>query len=314
VRARKSTVLSSYSNSVAVTTYANTVHINFSADLSAPAPWNNTRIVPQQGQVFPNLKDNTGGASSAGLQLTGMFAGIYQAGMTTGNNSGVVPDNVMIESYGLFPGQSATIKLTGLDVSRRYDLTFFASSQSWGDVNVGYTVNGKTSLLNASLNTTGTLTMYDIVPDEYGNIDITVAPGTQYSQYGLIGGLIVQGYTPAPAVVPQLPAARTQGIMLAPDTEEMLEEKAPEATPIVAYPNPFDAAFNLSLTAASEDRLTLQLFDAGGKAVYQNTVTVSRGLNRIAVQPAKSLVPGVYFLKAHFANGNRDQMIRVIKR
>ena len=101
----------------------------------------------------------------------------------------------MSQSYGLFPGQSAYLKLSGLNLNMHYDLTFFASSRAYGDVNVAYTVNGKTVLLDASLNTSGTVTIYGIVPDENGKIMITVAPGTPLSQFSLIGAFIEQAYS-----------------------------------------------------------------------------------------------------------------------
>ena len=88
----------------------------------------------------------------------------------------------------------------------KYDFTFYASSQAYGDVNVAYTINGKTTLLNASLNVNGTQTIYGVTPDAYGNVNITVAPGTSTSQFGLIGALIIGGYTPSSSdVIPALP-------------------------------------------------------------------------------------------------------------
>ena len=60
-----------------------------------------------------------------------------------------------------------------------YDFTFFASSRAYGDVNIAYTVNGKTCLLNTSLNTTGTVTIYGIVPDENGEITLLLLQAQQ---------------------------------------------------------------------------------------------------------------------------------------
>ncbi|MEJ7912619.1 MAG: putative Ig domain-containing protein, partial [Chitinophagaceae bacterium] len=304
VRAKRNTELSDYSNVRSAKTYANTVHINFSNDYDAPAPWNNTNTVPQQGYVWNNLRDNTGTSSSVGLEETGLFAGLYGGGMTTGNNSGIFPDNVMIESYGLFPGQSATLKLTGLDVSKKYDFTFFASSQAWGDVNVAYTVNNKTSLLNASLNKTGAVTMYDIVSDEFGNVDISIAPGTQYSQFGLIGALIVQGYTPTSGAVPPVPGAPIQTATVYQRAEEIVELQPR----ISAHPNPFSEGFTLSMTSKSTDRMQIMLFDAAGKLVYQKTTQIIAGVNTIMVTPPKTLVPGLYFLKTSIKAGKAQQI------
>ncbi len=179
VRAKKAgSVYSKYSNVAGGSTYASGVYVNFTVSNDAPTPWNNTDAPPQLDYVWNNFYDETAAPTSVGMVETGTFAGLYSAGITTGNNSGIFPDNVMIDSYGLFPGQSATMKVTGLNLTQKYDFTFFGSSNAYGDVNTAYTVNGKTCLLNTSLNKTGTVTMYNIVPDNNGEVTITIAPGT----------------------------------------------------------------------------------------------------------------------------------------
>ena len=61
----------------------------------------------------------------------------------------------MKESFGLFQGISGQLKITGLNMSMKYDISFFASAAISGDVNVSYSVNGKTIMLNAAGNKSG---------------------------------------------------------------------------------------------------------------------------------------------------------------
>jgi hypothetical protein len=179
VRAVYGTSYSAFSNTVKASTYAYNVYLNYTLNNNAPLPWNNTDALPQNGYTWNNFYDEKGMTTSTGMQLNSSWAGLYGAGMNPdANNTGIFPDTVMIDSYGLFPGQSAVFQITGLNIGMKYDFTFFASSQAYGDVNVAYTINGVTTLLNTSLNINSTQTIYGVTPDSYGNVTITVAAGT----------------------------------------------------------------------------------------------------------------------------------------
>ncbi len=168
VRAKKSgvAVYSSYSNLAVANTLTYAVYVNFNNVYKALAPWNNLNTIPQFGYVWNNLKDETNTTTSLSMTQTNTWSGLYGNGINTGSNTGVYPDNVMRESYGLFPGAIGKFKVTGLNVGLKYDFTFFASANDYSDVTVAYTIGNKTSLFNASLNKTGTITMYNIVADE----------------------------------------------------------------------------------------------------------------------------------------------------
>ena len=184
---------SSFSNTVSASTYSYNVYLNYTVNNNAPLPWNNLDAIPQIGYTWNNFFDEKGMITSTGMQLSTNWAGLYSDGKNPLNNLGAVPDTVAIDSYGLFPGQTASFQITGLNIGMKYDFTFFASSNAFGDVNVAYVINGVTTILNASLNVNGTQTIYGVTPDSYGNVTISVAPGTPQSQFGLIGALIIKG-------------------------------------------------------------------------------------------------------------------------
>ena len=147
----------------------------------------------------------------------------------------------MIDSYGLYPGQTGVFQITGLNIGMKYDFTFFASSLAQGDVNVAYTINGVTTILNASLNVNGTQTIYGITPDNYGNVSISVSAASLTSQFGLIGALVIGGYTPSVSnVVPTLPAS--PGAQFAGSTQTAVSKVETQQKPVAeikAFPNPF---------------------------------------------------------------------------
>ncbi len=213
---------SNFSNPVQATPYAYAVYMNYSV-LNAGAPWNNLLYVPNQGFVWPNnfFVDDKGAMTNTGLVENGLWAGEGTFGMTTGNNSGVVPDAVMQDAYVVFPGQNGTVQVTGLDMNLTYDLTVFGSSGFYEDQNGLYTANGKTCMLNAQNNETGELTIYGVVPDQTGTINLSVVCGTSTSQYGILNSLVLQAHKPyIPGNTPSLPAGGAGSIRQTRPTHE----------------------------------------------------------------------------------------------
>jgi len=223
--------------------------------------------------------------------------------------AGIFPENVMIESYGLFPGNSGKIKFSGLRSDMKYDFTFFASSQSTGDLTGAYTVNGQTVRINAARNNSGTITLYGVIADKFGNAEITVAPGTSSSQFGLIGALIIQAYTPVNVTEPVPPPAALQQEVFV-KSEARTETKKD----IKAYPNPFINNFTLSIDARADDKLEVFIYDIQGKLVYQKQYNgLAEGVNNINVQPDKKLTPGIYMVKAGFSNRKDYRLVKLVK-
>jgi hypothetical protein len=101
-------------------------------------PWNDIT-----GLTTNNLKDASGATTNIGLAVQGSWFTTYNTGPTTGNNSGVYPDAVLMDYlyFGIFGGpETMDTKITGLDTARKYNLTFFASSVFPGAADNGSTV------------------------------------------------------------------------------------------------------------------------------------------------------------------------------
>ncbi|MGN6211870.1 fibronectin type III domain-containing protein [Parafilimonas sp.] len=318
VRAVKPGAQSGFCNTVAAATYAQVIYVNFTFQNQANVPWNNTLALPEDGLVWNNLLDDSGIPSSISLQQTGIFAGIYAPGMNTGNNSGVFPDKVLADSYGLFTGQSATMKVTGLNVNLTYDFTFFASSQAGGDVNSSYMVNGKKAVLNASLNTKGTITVYNVQPDENGEAVITIAPNTLTSQFGLLGALLIKeheasGNAPSTehtsaSATPIAAINKTAG------TSSLQAADIITGNKVAAYPNPFVNDFTVDLSLTKPDNIRLELYAINGLLILNKNIgNLPEGKHSFKIKPDASIKPGTYILKILYRDANAASYFKLLK-
>ncbi|MBV9962994.1 MAG: fibronectin type III domain-containing protein [Parafilimonas sp.] len=313
VRAVNNSTSSAFCNAVSATTYSQVVYVNFTYTNNANTPWNNTLQLPQQGLEWNNFYDDTGVPSSISMQETSAFAGLYGAGVSTGNNSGIFPDKVLIDSYGLFVGESGSLKITGLNINSVYDFTFFASSQAYGDVNSLYTVNGKKGVLNASLNTDGTVTVYNIVPDKNGEAVITISPNSFSSQYGLIGALIMQEYTPNNNSIPS-PKARKSNKISGNQPISQATKSSTIKNAAVAYPNPFNNDFTLSISLQKQENVQAELYDINGKLILRkNFGELQQGSHELRIIPGTNISRGMYVLKIIYRNTATTSHIKVLK-
>ncbi|ACU61166.1 fibronectin type III domain-containing protein [Chitinophaga pinensis] len=315
---------SDYSNAAAATTPGFSVQVNFSELLVAPAPWNNTGMRPQSGTVISNMKDGQSNTTGIGITILENFDGMYSAGVNTGNNSGVYPDNVMVENYGLFPGNHADFNITGLNQTLKYDLVFFGSSTEWEDITGKYTVNGtRMALLNASMNKSGVVTIRDISPDANGKIHIDVDPGTATSRYGLIAALTIRGHIdPAtqnedgPVDPQELGARLTLGdntvAVSAPAVA--LINKTADFGDTKVYPNPFDNQFNVDIVLKAETAVRIEIFDMAGRLMYSDYKgSVPAGNSTLRINTGSRIsAPGLYLLRISGKNGE-TKMVKLVK-
>jgi large repetitive protein len=311
VRAKRNTTNSGYSNVAQGYTYGTIVQVNITSGVQAPAPWYNLNSLPEIDNVWNNLNDHNNVPSSMSMIDYGTWAGHFTHGRSTNNNSGVFPDNVMKEGYILFQGQNPKMRLKGLNVAMKYDITLFGSTNDWGDYNAVYTIGNRTVMLNASVNTKGTVTIYDVVPDENGEILITIGPGTPYTSYAVLNALIIKGYIPSAAAPPATPASANL-------QQEFVVEAAQvtkEVETVTAYPNPFNDQVRLNLQAKQGDAVYVDLFDMTGKVLYRQIFrNMSPGINNINLQFNNKLAAGTYILQVRIGEGVKSNVIKLVKR
>lgn len=171
------------------------VNINFTNyGVTASGNWNNMNANPSAGLTLSNLKDDIGTNTPLAITLVNSWEGYNDFGMTTGNNTGIYPDNVMKTFYYDSSNQTKQIRIKGMDAGKRYNFIFFASwKDSWAGGVTNYSIGTKTVSLDPANNLTETVQINNISADANGEALISVLkqPGASYT---FIGSLTVQSY------------------------------------------------------------------------------------------------------------------------
>ncbi|SIN81788.1 fibronectin type III domain-containing protein [Chitinophaga niabensis] len=322
VRAKAGAINSEYSNIAKGSTYSYSTYINVNRDLPAGAPWNNTNNAPFAGDNYGPFLNDQGNNSGLSFTIEQNFSGDNSLGVITGNNSGVYPDNVISSSWWCDFGVTGKLRIKGLNQSQNYTFVFFGSRTSDGNRTSNYTINGKYVSLNASFNSTQTVQLENVKPDENGEVVVEVSPGTG-SPYAYLGSMVIHGYAatggePTGADVPgfTLRTVQTTG-----NVNNAVAKAAPEETPeklVIerAYPNPF--ASNLYVTInnyGSTKRLFSRIYDMSGKLLLSNVLGDfgnGRYNTRIDVTNLQYLPAGIYLLQV-VDEKNQGKSIKIIK-
>jgi hypothetical protein len=308
VRAKSGGSYSAYSNRAKTITPANMVLVNFNVTVpDAASPWNNLATPPDAFASFSNLINQNLQISGINLRIEQQFNGEFTAGNSTGNNSGVVPDNVLLSNFWIDKTQLAQIRVTGLNQTRRYRFGFIGSSSPNGwykDNYTGtYTINGRTVYLNSWTNSSKIVYIGDVVPDEDGSVLLNFST-TQAAAYAFHAGVLIEDYTDAAG-----------GSAL----NSVVEEHAPELVTAIPkqgriYPNPFTDEFNVDIyNSSSANRITTEIFDLAGRSIYRrNFNNVSAGNNTLRIGQSVSMKPGVYIVMVK-VNGQIVQSSKLVK-
>lgn len=175
------------------------VAVNFSKNSNAGSPWNNTAKEPSQNDFWGNLADDQSNNSGIGIRLLSDIGGSYNEGAQTGDNSGIVPDNVLKEYYwfGIFNApQTIQFRVEGLNAFERYNFEFVGSSEFSQS---GVTDNGETVYrigsqevaVDVQSNTTRSGKIREVAPDQNGYVIIDVLKG-QNAPAGYINAMIIE--------------------------------------------------------------------------------------------------------------------------
>ncbi|MGL1889142.1 MAG: PA14 domain-containing protein [Reichenbachiella sp.] len=304
VRTKTGDVYSDFSNVSNSSTVVFSVLLNFNPDTPAAAPWNNINLAP-----FPNLSItdllNTSGQNT-GISMTLPesnpnypnygFNGDNPFGMVTGDDSGVVPDNVMRSTYWMDPGMTAEAVFGGMSLAYKYSFEFFASRDGNGNRTTDYTIDGKTVSLDAAKNTMNTVIINDVVASNE-TAEVTVVASTNAnSQYGYLGAVMIYAYSYDPGA---------EGARVFEGAPE--EGVSDMIASIVAYPNPFNDRISISYDSNSLIGRA-RLVDVQGRVIVDREVNSSTGFE-IATNQLES---GVYILELIYTDGS-NKIIRMIK-
>lgn len=296
VRAKNASGNSAFTNEVSFVGYNYALPINFNASSSTQVSgWNNltqTMLdLSVADRVTTGLKDESGVNTGISLKVITPFEAPRTNGATTGNNSGILPDAVMLTNYYIEPASSAVLRFEGLSLLNKYNFSFFGSRANADGINriTDYTVNGVTVTLNALGNTSTMVQIRDVEPDDFGTITITVsARSGNASFYGYLNAMFLQ------AVNNPNGGARVAALAQRNSTLGVEEE-------VRAYPNPFVSTLNLELVDAMSDDFDLSILNAAGVEVfYKSYGTKPTGALELDLA---DLPGGVYILRIKDSNG-----------
>jgi Secretion system C-terminal sorting domain len=200
-------------------------------------------------------------------------------------------------------------------------VTVFGSSGFYEDQNGLYTANGKTCLLNGQQNETGELTMYGVVPDQNGNINLSVVTGDANSQYGILNALILQAHKPyIPGNTPSLPAGATVYTPSTATTRNLTsltsgQDSSFALKQLSVYPNPVHSYFTLLVPATTQDKANVTIFDARGQIVYmQEYDNLISGNNFFQINTPPAMYPtGVYFVRVLYGDMKTIKTFKIVK-
>ncbi|HRE52117.1 MAG TPA: T9SS type A sorting domain-containing protein, partial [Flavitalea sp.] len=326
VRARSAAgAYSDYSNRAKAITPASIVYVNFNFTIdNGPFPWNNIYASPTSPDVFTGFKNQSGAGTGLTLSLTKIFNGEFTAGVNTGNNSGIVPDNVMMSDFWLDNTQESQFVLSGLNHSRRYRIGFFGSAGdvgwSAGDFTATYTVNGKTVYLNSWLNRSKIVYIDDIVPDVNGEVRLDFST-TEDALFGFNGAVIIQDYTDVSeggeVINNMVNNPNSANILMENDDAADLAMAAAQEGSSSArmYPNPVVSFLNVDFNNASaSDNVSLMVYDISGKLLYmRNYGKLSAGPHTLGLSAKESgMTTGIYFVSLN-VNGKAIKTTKVVK-
>jgi hypothetical protein len=144
------------------------------------AEWNDWNTTPTTASApFSDLKYTDGESSNYALTITTSFSGANGLGMT---GTGVYPSEVMQTNWYVHNNTTnpGVFSLSGLDNNKVYSFRFFGSREDATGTtnrNTDYTIGSTTVSLNASNNTTETVSIENVSPVN-GNVSISVKYGT----------------------------------------------------------------------------------------------------------------------------------------
>lgn len=323
VRAVGASGSSPYTDVVGASTVAYSVLLNVNdGSVTPPQPgnWNNTSSLPSPGFTLSNMIDDNGLPTGISWTIVRNFSAYNSYGVVTGNNSGVVPDNVMKGFYYIENGDSAILMISNLSLMYSYSFDFLASrANPSNNVISTYRINDQSVALNAGNNSTNLAIISGIRPDSLGRIFITIySHNFGYLNYmaihaapsidlNAVGSGTQSGQTVSRAVT------TASSSLLSTDSTNSLQAQ----NEVSAFPNPFvdDITVSLNLTQPA-DKLVAMLVDMSGRVVFSRQLSsVPQGVSvqRLGIDGSR-LPAGVYLLRVAGLPGSNSAMtIKVVK-
>jgi hypothetical protein len=243
----------------------------------------------------------------------------------------------MESNYWTDAGQLSQIKITNLDIRRKYKIGLFGSAIFPGYSFANYTCNGKTVQLNSINNNAKVVYLKDLVT-ENGDliIDVRTAAGSPYSFTGAVTIESYEDVTPYEPVsfngrsaqdqsgmfVGDVVAARSSSAVTQNVTNQPTETAAKErvnidnAKPSInVYPNPFTSRIDVEINNEKAANVTVMLYDLSSRLIYRSAEQKqTAGRNKISVNlPSSASILAGNYVVSIMVDGKLAKSVKLIK-
>jgi hypothetical protein len=317
VRTVAGTRRSPYSNIAGGSTVAYTVEVQMNDGSQSPAqgaPWNSINTLIYPGYLLPNMINTNNQPTGINLGMLTNFTGYNIVGTSTGNNSGIYPDNVMVGLFYVNFGDTAKLYVSGLNLTSTYNFNFFGSRVTPPtSVVSNYQIGNQVATLDAANNTTRTVQIAGVKPDSTGRIYFMLYNSD--GGRGYLNALTIDGVPSAYSTIAQTPVAtlqRTDGMTgMAMSLADSVAALLSVETKVSVFPNPFveDVQLSLQLPKAVS-KLSVALLDVTGKVMQRQELEgIPAGSSTQKLSLGRGLAPGNYYI---LVQGLPDGKIRTI--
>jgi hypothetical protein len=322
---------SGFSNIAGGSTVQYTVNLSLNSQAvnNQPAPWNDVNFLMTAGTGLTNMMDMNGQATGIGFNMVTEFTSFNdQLGLTTGNNSGVVPDDVMKTFYYNSQGDTARMSITGLPRTGIFNFGFYAGTNFSNAPTVGvYQIGNQAVSLNAFNNTSNMVFINGVKPDSTGTVNIAFYTDVT-TPYAMWTSLTIQGM-PSPDVIAADSAGtagviaasiKTPGVLTGTAAALAVSPAASSASSLQlngafrAYPNPFVDNVTVNFDFQQNvGKFTLVVVDVAGRILQKqefNNIPAGTWYHELNLS---NLNKGVYFIQAYGLPGDKPESFRVVK-
>jgi hypothetical protein len=323
VRAVAGTRRSAFSNIAGGSTVAYTVEVQFNDGSQIQAQggvWNSINTLLYPGYELPNMIDTKSQGTGMTMGIVTNFTGFNVFGTTTGNNSGVYPDNVMQGFYYCNFLDTARLYITNLNLTSTYNFNFFGSRvDPPTSVISTYQIGNQIVTQDAANNTTRVTQIAGVKPDSTGTIYFLVYNTNGGRAY--LDALTIDGVPSAYSMIAQTPVA-TQQVRVngrvgaaASFADSVAADLLAGETKVRVFPNPFVDGVTLSLQLPKAvSRLSVMLLDMSGKVIRRQELEgIPAGGSTQQLSLGRNLAPGSYFILLQGLPDGKIKAIQLLK-
>src|SRR5690606_35851766 len=158
---------------------------------NTPGGWNNISS-KGAGSKIEDLQNRQGQPTGYSMEVTTAFNGSGMGGLSTGNDSGPVPDAVMATFWYKQNG-AASMKFT-LDNTKRYRFRFYGGRDGNNDdKSSDYSIGDVTVTLYNWNNVHEEVVIDDVIPDQNGEVHVSVKNSPGYP-YAILNAITIEEY------------------------------------------------------------------------------------------------------------------------